>query len=198
MANLCFNTVRLFGSHDSLQVILDKYNMIPADKTKDLEHLQSYIGFTCSDWGRSCDKGITYIAFAPDDPECLEIQCTTAWNPVDLYWDALVSYLGLSSWASWCELDSEIYVINDPAGEVFPTTHKISLFVPVAGYAADTYYVESEDEALNLTVNIINTFVNEQKSKGVDVETPSIDDIEDAIDYFWESDLGEITIVDRE
>lgn len=125
MANLCCNTVHLIGDKLALDRIMDAHNRIQTP-VKTLEALQEQLQFECEGWGRSYDDGISSIEF--DDNGHLVIDCCTAWGSVDDYWIALSKFLGLEKWASWSELDSEIFVVNDDNGEIFPTQYMLEVW----------------------------------------------------------------------
>lgn len=168
MANLCCNTVYLIGEKSKLDKIVDAYNHINTP-CKTLEALQENLQFTCENWGRSYDCGISSLDF--DDKNRLVIDCCTAWGSVDDYWNALANFLALDSWASWSELDSEIFVVNDNSGNIFPTQYILEIWEDNEYKISDERQeFNSEDEAL--------TYLNDHIGKAATIEEYSdlIDD----------------------
>lgn len=144
MANLCFNKVFLIGDNDKLQKIVDAYNSIHT-KYKTLETIQEILQLDCSDWGRSYDDGVSLVEIIKD--RTLVIECTTAWSSVDAYWDALKEHLGLDTWASYSELDSEVWVTNDPDKIYFPDEYLLDVYDSSPyDFDDDRYFFKSQKD----------------------------------------------------
>lgn len=156
MANLCCNTVHLIGDKSALDKVVAAYNQITTE-CKTLEALQENLGFTCEGWGRSYDDGISFCDF-DDETGHLIIDVCTAWGGVDDYWDALKKFLGLEKWASWSEVDSEIFVTNDPDFQIFPTQYILETWDENDyGIDEDRIEFDSEEDALNYLNQKIGT-----------------------------------------
>lgn len=173
MANLCFNTIYLFGERKTLEEIQELSKKCIHDRWGSFEEWQDKIGFECEGWGRSYDEGLAYVEFNDDH---LEVYGCTAWGSIDDYWDALCAFKNLT-WCGLSENDDDIWVTNDPDKKWFPYEYDVQI------WEANDYFEEPEDGMM--TRAQLEKYLNGMS-------------ISDAMEFFEEKEFGCIKEIIRE
>ena len=157
MPNLCFNNVILVGAPEKLTRIANYFKDKP---TMPLEELQELLQFQCKGWGHSTDEGISGVEIDQIEQGALPIRCTTAWDDVPMFWDALVEQEGLEGYASLSDNDSEYWTRNDPEGIWFIYDYIFDEQESFSILGAESESFESKEKL----VNYLNTCSKETRT----------------------------------
>jgi hypothetical protein len=187
MANLCSNKIILVGEPETLKEIAHIVRHLFAEGRKDypgtttFESLQKCLDFSCKNWGRSYDDGLSMMEDNDVDAGKLTLHGTTAWSPIPDYFNALCEKFGLRYVYEY-EADGEYTILGDKEG----------IWIP--GYAIfeiweENPYVDYSEEDF-IEFDTKESFEDYCKTLGF---TP-----EEFQEMLRESDFGAIRIIERD
>lgn len=190
MANLCLNSVVLIGSPDRLRGFMETVDKVAScHEYVTPEAIQKEIGFCLKGWGRSCDCAMGNsddFDVSKIEKGILRFECTTAWDSISSYWDALTEALGLDGWATMSDADGEYWVANDPYGVWFPSNYLFD-----SGGEGEIAEAGLEYEFYNTKEEVVSALNN---ALGLEM---SFDDWVEYLEEECEGESGAIKIINR-